>query len=56
MENLSFLFAAYSAIWVVLFLYVYSLWRKQNRIEEGLQRLKDKIEREESPKREIKTG
>ena len=50
MENLNFLFAAYSATWIVLFFYVYSLWRKQNRIEEGLQRLKDRIEREEIPK------
>ncbi len=46
MENLSFLFAAYSATWVVLFLYVYSLWRRQNRIAEEIQRLKDKIEGE----------
>jgi len=44
MENLSFLFAAYSATWAVFFLYVYSLWRKQNRVEEELQRLKDKME------------
>ncbi len=43
MENLSFLFAAYSATWAVFFLYVYSLWRKQNRVEEELQRLKDKM-------------
>lgn len=45
MENLSYLFAAYSATWVVLFLYVYSVWKKQNQIEEGLRRLKEKIER-----------
>jgi CcmD family protein len=43
MENASFLFAAYSATWVVLFIYVYSLWRKQNRVEQELQRLKDKM-------------
>ena len=44
MDNLGYLFAAYSAIWVVLFLYVFSLWRKQNRIDEELQMLKDKVE------------
>jgi CcmD family protein len=44
MENLSFLFAAYSVTWVALFLYVWSLWRKQNRIAEEIQRLKEKIE------------
>lgn len=43
MENLSFLFAAYSATWVVLFLYVYRLWKKQSRIEQELQRLKNRI-------------
>ncbi|MEE9611126.1 MAG: CcmD family protein [Desulfatiglandales bacterium] len=43
MENLSYLFAAYSAIWVVLFFYVFSLWRKQSRIEQELQRLRDKM-------------
>ncbi len=43
MENLGFLFAAYSATWAVLFLYVYSLWRKQNRIAEEIRRLKAKV-------------
>jgi len=44
MDNLGYLFAAYSSIWVVLFLYVLSLWRKQNRIDAELQMLKDKVE------------
>jgi CcmD family protein len=48
MENLSFLFAAYSATWVVLFFYVYTLWRKQSRIELELQRLKSRIGGDES--------
>jgi CcmD family protein len=43
MESLSFLFAAYSATWAVLFFYIYSLWRRQNRIEQELQRLKNRI-------------
>ncbi len=46
MENLSFLFAAYSATWVVLFLYVYSLWRRQNRIAAEIERLRERIEGE----------
>jgi CcmD family protein len=46
MENLNFLFAAYSVTWVVLFFYVFSIWRKQNRLDDGLQRLQDKIVRE----------
>lgn len=48
MENLGFLFAAYSATWVVLFLYVYTLWRKQSRIDQELQRLKNRIGGDES--------
>ena len=43
MEYLSFLFAAYCVTWVGLFLYVYSLWKKQDRIEKGLQRLQDHL-------------
>jgi CcmD family protein len=48
MENLNFLFAAFSATWVVLFLYIYSLWRKQSRIEQELQRLKNKVGEKEA--------
>jgi CcmD family protein len=44
MENLNFLFAAYSVVWGLLFIYVFSIWRKQNRLDEGLRKLKDKIE------------
>ncbi len=43
MENLNFLFVAYSVVWGVLFLYVFSIWRKQNRLDEGLRKLKDKV-------------
>jgi CcmD family protein len=47
MENLNFLFAAYSITWVVLFLYIVSIWRKQNHLDKGLQRLHEKIGGEE---------
>jgi CcmD family protein len=47
MENLGFLFAAYSAAWVVLFLYVISLWRRQSRVGEEVRRLKDQIEKQQ---------
>ncbi len=50
MENLNFLFAAFSATWVVLFLYIYSQWRKQSRIEQELQRLKNKVGEEKIPR------
>ena len=56
MDNLSFLFAAYSVTWVVLFFYIYSLWRKQDRVEEGLRKLKNKVEGAENPKHKTRTG
>ena len=46
MENLSYLFAAYSITWVVLFIYIFSLWRRQGRIEAELQALKARMEGE----------
>jgi CcmD family protein len=45
MENLGFLFAAYSAVWVVFFLYVFSLWRRQRQVGEDVLRLKDQMEK-----------
>jgi CcmD family protein len=43
-NNMGFLFAAYGAVWIVLFLYLYGLGRKQNQIAREIQKLKDKIE------------
>jgi len=43
MENLEFLFAAYSLTWIVLFGYLVIMWRKQNRLEKGMQQLKEKV-------------
>lgn len=40
MGTFVYVFAAYSITWVVLFGYFISLWRKQDRIEKGLERLK----------------
>ena len=44
MENLGFLFAAYTITWIVLFGYLVVMWRKQNRLEDGIQRLQEKIQ------------
>lgn len=41
MGSLTYLFFAYSAIWIVLFLYGVSMWRKQDRIEKGLKKLQE---------------
>lgn len=39
MENLSYLFAAYTVIFAVIFLYVLFLWRRQARLEVELRSL-----------------
>jgi CcmD family protein len=41
MENLSYLFAAYTVIFVVLFLYVLFLWRRQARLDTQLRSLEN---------------
>jgi len=42
-ENLSFLFAAYTAVWVGFFLYTFSLHRRQSRLMEEIRLLKEQI-------------
>ena len=44
MEHFPYLFAAYSLVWVVLFLYVLSLDRRSRRAEKELQGLKRLLE------------
>ena len=59
MENLSYLFAAYTVIFAVIFLYVLFLWRRQVRLdaelrslEGGLRMVREELaEREASPSR-----
>ena len=43
MKNFYFLFAAYSATLIVFFWYVYSISRKQDRIERGIQRMTEQF-------------
>ncbi len=45
MDTIYFLFAAYSATWIVLFVYLVSMWKKQERIEKGLQQLEEQLRR-----------
>jgi CcmD family protein len=44
MEHFPYLFAAYSLVWVVLFLYILSLDRRSRRAEKELQGLKRLLE------------
>jgi CcmD family protein len=43
MENLGYLFVAYSIIFAVIFLYVFFLWRRQARLEAELRVIEDRL-------------
>ncbi|MBF6569951.1 MAG: CcmD family protein [Candidatus Binataceae bacterium] len=48
MENFGYLFAAYTIIFAVIFIYVMFIWRRQQRLEEdlrGLSRRVDEVDR-----------
>jgi len=52
MDHLGYLFAAYSAIFIVIFLYVVFLWRRQAHLEAELKALEGKLaERDRAPAR-----
>ncbi len=41
MENLNFLFAAYSAVWVLLFFYILVLSRRNRSLEKEIEELRE---------------
>lgn len=43
MDNLSYLFAAYTIIFVAIFFYVLFLWRRQARLEAELRAVEAKL-------------
>jgi CcmD family protein len=45
MENLNFLFAAYSAVWVLLFLYILVLSRRSRSLEKEIEELRELLQR-----------
>jgi CcmD family protein len=45
MKNLDFLFAAYTAIWVLLFLYVSTISRRNRSLERELEELRELLEK-----------
>jgi CcmD family protein len=45
MENLNYLFAAYAAVWVMLFLYVSVLSRRNRTMEREIDELRALLER-----------
>lgn len=44
MKNLDFLFAAYSAIWILLFLYISVLSRRNRSLEREIEDLRELLE------------
>jgi CcmD family protein len=43
LDNLAYLFAAYTAIWVILFSYTWHLGRRQYQLEKDLKRLENQL-------------
>ncbi len=46
MERFPYLFAAYTVVWVVLFVYVWSLDRRARRAERDLAEIRKALERD----------
>lgn len=44
MKNLDFLFAAYTAIWILLFLYISVLSRRNRALEREIEELRELLE------------
>lgn len=42
---MSFLFAAYSVVWILLFAYVVSIARRQKRIQDDLAQVQQRLDR-----------
>jgi CcmD family protein len=43
MHNFGYLFAAYTIIFAVIFLYVIFIWRRQSRLEVELRAMEDRL-------------
>ena len=48
-HNLPWLFAAYAVTWVVFFLYLFFMARRQNELESEIRELRDALESKENP-------
>jgi CcmD family protein len=48
MTNLNFLFAAYTAIWVLLFFYILSLSRRNQSLDKEIEELRELLRRKQS--------
>jgi CcmD family protein len=43
---MSYLFAAYAAIWILLFAYMFSISRRQRQVRDDLEQVRERLERE----------
>jgi len=50
MKNLDFLFAAYTAVWVLLFFYIVSLARRNRTLGEEIDELRQLLQRRDAPR------
>jgi len=49
MNTMTYLFAAYMAIWIILSIYLYSIHAREKRLRADVQRLKELLERTRHP-------
>jgi CcmD family protein len=45
MNTMPYLFAAYLAIWIILAIYLYSIWSREKKLGEEIRRLKQQLEK-----------
>ena len=45
MENLNYLFAAFAAIWIVIFVYLLLIQNKQRRLQKQIDTLRESIDK-----------
>ena len=48
MTNLNFLFAAYTAVWLLLFIYILSLSRRNRSLDKEIEELRELLRRKQS--------
>jgi CcmD family protein len=44
MNSMPYLFSAYLAIWIILAIYLYSIWSRERKLREEVERLKQSLQ------------
>jgi len=44
MDTMPYLFSAYLAIWIILAVYLYSIWSREKKLRDEVRRLKQRLE------------